>query len=116
MTETSTAGVPLEIDDETFKARVLGSKGFLLLDCWAAWCAPCRKTTPIIKALAREYPAHLTVAELDTVANRYTCGKLQLEGIPSFLLYKDGVEQERLVGAVDREKFEELLRRHGVID
>jgi thioredoxin-like negative regulator of GroEL len=108
-------GVPLDVDDETFPALVLGSKGFVLLDCWAAWCSPCRKTTPIMRALARDHPDRLVVAELDTVANRYTCGKLQLEGIPSFLLYRDGAEVERLVGAVDREKFDELLRRHRVI-
>lgn len=116
MPDDTPSGVPVEVDDETYETLVLGSRGFVLLDCWAAWCAPCRKTTPIVKALAREYQGKLVVADLDTVANRYTCGKLQLEGLPSFLLYKDGVELERLVGAVGREKFEELLRRHGVIE
>jgi thioredoxin 1 len=115
MNESTPEGVPIEVDDETFPTLVLGSKGFVLLDCWAAWCAPCRLTTPIIRALAREHADRLTVAELDTVANRYTCGKLELEGIPSFLLYKDGRELERLVGAVSREKFEEMLRRHGAL-
>jgi thioredoxin 1 len=104
------------VDDETFPERVLKARGFVLVDCWAPWCSGCRKTTPVMRALARDHAGRLTVAELDTQANRYTCGKLALEGIPSFLLYRDGTELERIVGAADREKFEEVLRRHGVLD
>ena len=114
MADETPSGVPIDVDDETYKTLVLGAKGFVLVDCWAAWCTGCRKTTPIVRALAREHAGRLTVAELDTVANRYTCGRLELEGLPSFLLYKDGVEVGRLLGAADRVKFDELLARHGV--
>jgi thioredoxin 2 len=106
---------PLIVDDESFEALVLGARGYLLLDCWAAWCQPCRMTHPTIKKLAAAHDAHLTVAKLDTADNRYTASTLQLTGIPSFLLYKDGVELDRLAGGIKRERFEEWLRGHGVI-
>jgi thioredoxin len=116
MADDTPTGVPIEVDDESFKTLVRGSRGFVLLDCWAEWCTGCRKTTPIMRSLAREHAGRVTVAELDTHANRYTAGRLELEGIPSFVLYKDGVELDRIVGAADREKFEAMLRRHGAID
>ena len=106
---------PLTVDDETFEAQVLGARGYLLLDCWAAWCQPCRMTHPTIKKLAAEHGEHLTVAKLDTVDNRYTASTLQLTGIPSFILYKDGAEIDRLAGGIQRARFEEWLQGHGVI-
>ncbi len=112
---TLRSGEAIEVDDETYDELVRAAKGPILVDCWAAWCGPCRKTTPIIRALAKDYAETLTVAKLDTEANRYMAGVLELTGIPSFLLYIDGEEVDRLVGGIGREKFEEMLRRHKVI-
>jgi thioredoxin len=106
---------PIEIDEESYDAQVREAKGAVLVDCWAPWCGPCRMTNPIIRALARDYGDTLTVAKLNSDENRYMSGALELTGLPSFLLYVDGEEVDRLVGGVTRDRFEEMLRRHKVI-
>ncbi len=92
------SGKVAEVGDQTFEAEVLNSKVPVLVDFWAAWCAPCRMLAPVVEAIAEEYKGRARVLKLNVDENTLTAGKYNIKGIPTLLLFKDGVVKEQIVG------------------
>ncbi len=101
----------IEVSDSSFEADVEQSSLPVLVDFWAAWCAPCRMVGPIVEQIADEYQGKLTVAKMDVDANQDTPSKFGITGIPTLILFKDGKVFEKLVGAVPKAKIKELVER-----
>jgi thioredoxin len=100
---------PFEVTDDTFELEVLQGTEPTLVDFWAAWCGPCRMIAPIVEAIANEYDGRLRVAKMDVDANPGTPGQLGIRGIPTLILFKEGVEVRRLVGYRPKEAMVEDL-------
>ncbi|HIE38922.1 MAG TPA: thioredoxin, partial [Anaerolineae bacterium] len=92
--------------DEDFDRVVLGSEVPVLVDFWAAWCAPCRMIAPAVERLAAEFAGRALVAKLDVEANPRTAQRYGAISIPTLIFFKEGQEMSRLVGVQP----EELLR------
>ena len=92
----------LPITDAEFAASVLGSRLPVLVDFWAAWCGPCRLLAPLLDDLAGEYAGRLRVAKIDTEENEEQALRYRVHGLPTLLLFRDGVEVDRLVGALPK--------------
>lgn len=93
------------VTDATFDAEVLRSQTPVLVDIWATWCAPCRRTEPIIEELAAEHGERITFVKLDADANPETVEKYGVVSIPTFNLYRDGELVTSLVGARTKKEF-----------
>ena len=93
------AGPTIEVTDETFEEKVLGSPTPVLVDFWAEWCGPCHMVAPVLEEIASEKNGTLTIAKLDIDANPDTARRFGILSIPSMLLFVEGVEKRRLVGA-----------------
>jgi thioredoxin 1 len=93
------AGPTIEVTDETFEEKVLGSSTPVLVDFWAEWCGPCHMVAPVLEEIASEKNGKLTIAKLDIDANPDTARRFGILSIPSMLLFVEGVEKRRLVGA-----------------
>jgi thioredoxin 1 len=91
----------LTVTDGDFAARVLESDVPVLVDFWAAWCPPCRVMHPILDALATERD-DVRFASIDVEANPETVTRYGVLSMPTFLLFRDGREVLRLVGARPR--------------
>ena len=92
------------VGDEDFAARVLESDRPVVVDFWAAWCPPCRLMNPVIEELAGEHP-ELSFVALDADANRQTVIEHGVLSMPTFLVFRDGVEVARLVGSRPKRRF-----------
>jgi thioredoxin 1 len=88
-----------EVGDSDFQARVLDSDIPVLVDFWADWCGPCRLVAGEVDKLAREYGERLKVLKLDIDANPMVTGEYGVMSIPSLLLFAEGMEKVRVVGA-----------------
>ncbi|HEU4753990.1 MAG TPA: thioredoxin [Armatimonadota bacterium] len=110
--ELSAAG-PLELTDATFQQAVqaAGSRP-LLVDCWAAWCGPCRMLAPTIDALAAESAGRYLVAKLDIERNPRTAQAFGVQSIPTLLLFKNGALVDRLVGLQPKPAIAAKLSAH----
>jgi thioredoxin 2 len=97
----------VEVTDSRFDEQVLGSPLPVLLDVWAPWCVPCRGMEPVIDELASSLAGKVRVAKLNIDSSPGTAARLSILGVPTLIVFRDGREVTRMVGARDKG---ELLR------
>jgi thioredoxin 1 len=97
--EGKMAGPNVEVTDADFEERVLKSETPVLVDFWADWCGPCHMVAPVLEEIASEKKASLAIVKLDVDSNPETARRYGILSIPSMLLFVDGVEKRRIVGA-----------------
>jgi thioredoxin 2 len=102
---------PIALSDRDFERVVTGSEVPLLVDFYADWCGPCKVMAPHIEELARKHAGRALIAKLDTDRNQTTAQRFAIRGIPTLIVFRDGREVAREVGAVPKPRLEELLER-----
>lgn len=102
---------PLNLTDSDFESTIRANR-LVVVDCWAAWCYPCRMIAPIVEELANDYRSVALFAKLNVDDNPATALKYSIQSIPTTLIIKGGVEVERIVGAVPKGQIEAALKRH----
>jgi len=104
---------PLTISDADFK-NVVARFPLVVIDCWAAWCMPCRMLGPIVEDLAGELKGKVVFGKLDVDENRDSALAYGIRSIPTLLIFKNGQLIDQMVGVSPKE---ELKRRlEGFLD
>ncbi|MDX1623983.1 MAG: thioredoxin TrxA [Gemmatimonadota bacterium] len=97
------------VTDQSFDEDVRQADTLTLVDFWADWCGPCKMIAPTIEELADEYEGRLKVCKLDVDENQRTAQEYAVRSIPSLLFFKDGEVVETVVGAVRKQRLEEVI-------
>ncbi len=101
-----------EVNDGSFEQSVLRSDQPVLVDFWAEWCAPCRMIAPRIEKVAEQYEGRARVVKVNVDENPVTAQKYGIKGIPTLILFSEGKEAERIVGAVSGDALVRVLEKH----
>ncbi|HLL72634.1 MAG TPA: thioredoxin [Pyrinomonadaceae bacterium] len=101
-----------DVSDANFEAEVLQSDRPVLVDFWAAWCAPCRMIAPTVAQVAEKYSESARVVKLNVDDNPNVPQKYGIKGIPTLILFKNGKEEERVVGATTKEAISRMIDKH----
>ena len=101
-----------DVSDSNFESDVLQSDRPVLVDFWAAWCAPCRMLAPTVEAVAEKYAGNARVVKLNVDENPSVSQRYGIKGIPTLILFKGGKEEERVVGATSKEAIARMIDKH----
>lgn len=98
--------------DASFEADVIQSDRPVLVDFWAEWCGPCKMIAPTLDEIAKEYDGKLLVAKVNVDHNQATPAKFGIRGIPTLILFKNGVPAAQKVGAARKAELVALINEH----
>lgn len=101
----------VEVTDDNFERTVATSSVPVLVDFWAAWCAPCRTMNPHVEAIATAYDGKVRVGKCDADSSQEIAAKYDVRALPTFLIFKDGKVAGQIVGAVPRSRLEALVEK-----
>lgn len=102
---------PVNITDAEF-TDFIRKYTFVVVDCWAPWCGPCRMLGPVIEELATEYKGRVAFGKLNTDDNQATAMAHGIMSIPTLMFFKDGELVDRTAGALPKPVLEEKLNEH----
>jgi len=101
---------PLSVNETDFEREVLRSDRPVLIDFWAAWCAPCRMVEPTIEKLAHEQSA-LKIVKVNVDENPNLASRYKAMSIPLMIVIKGGQEVDRWVGALQENALRSRVAR-----
>lgn len=102
----------IEVTDNSFETEVLQSEQPVLVDFWAQWCDPCRLLAPIVEAVATQYQGVARVVKVNVDDNVSISQRYGIKGIPTLILFQNGKEAERVVGAASQKAIGGMIDRH----
>ena len=102
---------PVTLTDANFIDEVLQTSKPVLVDFWAEWCQPCRAMAPVIEQLAHDFGDGAIVGKLDVEANPKVASALEVQTLPTLLIFKDGKVVDEIVGLVPAHDIAERLER-----
>ena len=97
------------VTDASFQSDVLSADGPVLVDFWAEWCGPCKMIGPALEEISDELGEKVTVAKLNIDDNPDAPSRYGVRGIPTMILFKNGVPAATKVGAEPKSRLKAWL-------
>jgi thioredoxin 2 len=104
---------PIEVDAMSFDEIVSQAGVPVLVDFWAGWCGPCRMAAPEVHALAQEMTGKAVVLKVDTEAHPDLAARYRVQGIPTFIVFRDGEIVFQRAGVASRSEMRRWLSYGG---
>ena len=102
----------MEVNKENYESEVLGNEGCVLVDFWGPSCEPCLELMPAVEKIDEKY-SDLKVVKLDSSKNRRLCINHKVMGLPTFIIYLNGEEVERISGKeVNEEALDAMVNKY----
>lgn len=98
----------IKLDATNFEKEINGDKP-VLVDFWAEWCAPCRAIAPVLEDIEKEQGDKIKIAKLNVDENPDIASKYKVFSIPTLIIFKNGQELGRMVGAAPKSKLQQFI-------
>lgn len=92
--------VPVELDDSSLAPFIVRAPLPVLVDFYSPTCGPCRSMSPVIDNLAKKFFGRIIIAKLDTSRNHETPARYRIRGVPTLIIFKNGLVADQMVGAM----------------
>lgn len=94
---------------QTFYEKISQNPRPVVVDLWAPWCGPCKMVKPILEKLAEKYAGLVDLWQVNADESQDLLHELKVYGIPTLIVYRNGKETRRLIGAKSAKELEGLF-------
>ena len=105
-------GANLAVSTAQFEQEVLQSEIPVLVDFWAPWCRPCVAIGPVVEEISTELAGKAKIVKVNVDEESDIALKYGIMSIPALVVFKGGLEVDRMVGAGPKEHIKALVERH----
>ena len=102
----------IKITEQNFDTEVLQSAMPVVVDFWADWCGPCKMLGPTVETLAERYDGKARVGKINVDQDPELARHFGVMSIPTLIVFKNGEEVDRSVGALPKARLQALLEKH----
>jgi len=102
----------MELTDRTFEKEVLHSDIPVVVDFWASWCLPCKAIEESLNELEKEYDRKVKICKLNVDRNKFTAQRYSIEGLPTFIIFKNGNPVVREVASKSKRELQEMIEEN----
>lgn len=100
-----------KIEGKDFEKEVLKSEKMVVVDFFATWCGPCQMLIPVLKEIASE-TENYDIVEIDVDEAQELAMNYGIEAVPTMIIFKNGMEIDRIGGYYPKEDLLEELERY----
>jgi thioredoxin len=100
-----------ELNESNFEETINSNK-IVLVDIYTTWCGPCKMMMPILEQLGEHYTENIIISKLDAESNMNVSTQLNVRNVPTLILFKDGKEVERQMGAKNKTELINWISKH----
>jgi len=97
------------LNDADFEKTVRETALPVLVEFWASWCLPSQMMAPVLDRMREEYVGRVRILALNVDRNPGARIKFGIQGCPTFILFKDGRETTRKIGALSEGQLARLI-------
>jgi len=91
---------------------IINSNNLVLVDFYATWCGPCQALAPVLKDVKSELGTQVSIVKMDVDKNQALASQYQVRGVPTLLLFKNGIQVWRQSGVPSKNELIDLIKQN----
>ncbi len=91
---------------------IIHSETPVLVDFFAEWCGPCKMLAPILKQVKDELGEGVKIVKIDVDKNQPLASQFQVRGVPTLILFKNGVQLWRQSGVLQKSELVSIIKQN----
>lgn len=92
----------------------INNNSVAVVDFWAEWCGPCKMMAPILEDISFEMSGEISFAAVNVDKNTELGESLLIMSIPTMVIYVNGKEVDRVIGATSKQSLTNILKKHTI--